>query len=146
MADDPDARVRELHEALDSLLAVLGNRERKELSGLHCYQRCIAALAKGHAEGLPVTVGLVVENVKAFGEAGLQVVRDLAKSQREPKLGPIMQAILDELAVAGGQTETEIKMHLGMDQRSSLSGTLVELETSKLVRCDGAERWWVVEP
>jgi DNA-binding IclR family transcriptional regulator len=56
------------------------------------------------------------------------------------------RAILDELATDDGQTETELKMHLGQSQRSSLLGTLQDMATKKLVRFDAANRWWLLEP
>jgi DNA-binding IclR family transcriptional regulator len=59
---------------------------------------------------------------------------------------PWEQAILDELAADDGQNETELKMHLGQSQRSSLLGTLQDMAARKLVRCDASNRWWLQEP
>ncbi len=56
------------------------------------------------------------------------------------------ESILDELLWGDGQTESEIKMHRGMSQQSCLLDDLRELEARGVVRCDGADRWWLVRP
>lgn len=75
MTDDR-SRIAELHEALDAILAILARKERQSLAGMHCYDRAIAALAKGSEEGLPVTLGIVLENIEAFGETGREAAKE----------------------------------------------------------------------
>lgn len=55
------------------------------------------------------------------------------------------QSILDELKYNDGQSEGAIKMHLGLSQSCSIIDTLTAMAARKLVRCDGADLWWLVK-